>query len=319
VRHISDRELFDGVTFFVAVAESLSFRQAAAHCGVTPAAVSKAILALENRLGTALFIRTSRAVSLTPKGAKFLKKCSEAVGVLRTAHDEAQESLGVEGLLRVSLSTIISAALAPALSGFFSRHPQARLLLDATNNVARFPTDNIDLALRLGPLTNSSLVTTTVARTRWLTVASPAFVAAYGMPRTLAELAALPAALFVRNDGRTRAWLFRQGDRDANVSPTRVVLQVTNGRDLLPAAQSGLCAVQVLHFMATPSFKEGQLIELLPEFASEGPTLQAVSTKAVARTPLAKAFTAFAAQVFRNASPSIDALPRNPSRQYTSP
>lgn len=293
--------MFDGVAAFVAVAEELSFTRAATRLGVTTAAVSKAVLALEARLGTALLTRTSRAVALTREGARFLARCSEAMGTLRAAHDELETARTPAGLLRVSLSTIITPILTPRLGAFLSRFPRVQLQLDATNHLARFPTDRVDLALRLGPLSDSSLVARPVGRTRWLTVASPSLVSRRA-PKTLAELDQLDAVQFVNVDGRARPWVFDVDGATTPFTPSRVSLRLTDGRDLLPAAIAGLGVVQVLGFMARPLVTRGEVVELLPASASTGPTLHAVTTRAFAQTPLARAFTRFVADTFEELS-----------------
>jgi LysR family transcriptional regulator, regulator for bpeEF and oprC len=293
-----DRVLFDGVVPFIAVAETLSFRRAGERLGVTSAAVSKAVLGLEARLGTTLLLRTSRAVTLTPEGERFLRHSTQAVGNLRAAHDEVQRARAPEGLLRVSLSTIITPVLTARLGLFFARFPRAQLQLESTNQLARFPTDRVDLALRLGALQDSSLVARVVGRTRWMTVAAPSFLARKGTPRTLDDLGGLDAVQFVNVDGRARPWTFELDGRVTSWSPPRVAVRLSDGRDLLPAVLAGVGVTQVLSFMARPLLEQGQVVEVLGPLAAAGPTLHAVTTRSFARTPLATAFTEFSTECF---------------------
>ncbi|MFN7132129.1 MAG: LysR family transcriptional regulator, partial [Myxococcales bacterium] len=183
-------ELFSGVVPFTAVAEERSFRRAAARLGVSAAAVSKAVSRLEASLGVTLFDRSSRHVALTPEGTVFLERCRAALANLQQGREQVADAGALEGgVLRVSLSPILARTLTPVLASFAASHPQLTFVLGVTDRYARLAEEQIDVAIRVGELEDSSLLSRVLVLPRWVTVASPAYLRARGTLRTPAELA----------------------------------------------------------------------------------------------------------------------------------
>jgi LysR family transcriptional regulator, regulator for bpeEF and oprC len=263
---------FDGLPAFVAVADSLSFRSAAAALGVTPAAVSRTVQRLEDRLGVRLFERTTRSVRLTAEGALFAGRCREALAQVRIGAAELSESRSApSGTLVVSASPILGRLVAPRLGRLLLRYPRVRVDLRFTDRVVRFADDEVEVALRVGAPNDSSLVAHVLSRPRWMTVASPAYLARRGAPRAVADLAAHECVRFVPPRGHARAWVFRGGD----VAITSR-LDVDHGDVLVDAALAGVGIAQVLDFMVQEHVAAGRLVEVLADAAEAGPVLHAV-------------------------------------------
>jgi LysR family transcriptional regulator, regulator for bpeEF and oprC len=264
-------DVFRGVVPFVAVAEEKSFRRAAARLAVSPAAVSKAIAALEADVGQALFTRTTRAVALTRQGELFLERCQQALASVRggrealsAAHKEPSGRLGI------SVPFIAARLLTPALALLASRYPSLYFDLRVTDELARFADETVDVAVRIGGL-KPSLIARRLRATRLLTVASPAYLARHGTPTKPAHVLA-HRCLVVRGPGnKPRKFWFASGELE--VEPALVV---DHGPTVIDAALAGLGITQGFDFMVDELLREGRLVELMPDDAAAGPDIVAV-------------------------------------------
>lgn len=279
-------DLFSGVLPFVHVAEARSFRGGAERLGVTTAAMSKAILRLESELGVTLLQRTSRHVSLTTEGALFLERCRQAVAELQTGRDlVARAQRSPQGTLRVTLPPILGRTILPAVARVSSRHPRLQIRLVLTDRHVKLAEEEIDVAIRIGELEDSSLVARALPTPRWVTLASPGYLARRGTPEKPADLARHECIKFVSPRGTVREWSFR----DVNVdTPSRLLLD--HGDLLLDAASEGLGIVQVLDFMVAPFLANGRLIEVLAAYATHGPPLHVVTLGRRASLPRVRVF-----------------------------
>ncbi|MCL4225842.1 MAG: LysR family transcriptional regulator [Myxococcales bacterium] len=296
---ISPPDLFAGVVPFVHVAEALSFRRAAEQLGLSTAAVSKAVAALEERVGAKLLSRTSRAVALTPEGKAFLDRCREAVasvaaGRARLAGARDQP----RGEVRITTSFILGPTLVRGLPALLGRHPELRVRLLFTDRVTGLLAEDVDVALRVGARAPSRLRSRVLLRPRWTTVATPGFVARHGAPASPAELSRLNCVRFVGPGGRPPPWWFAGADgRPAPLSPGGNLV-VDQGERLLDAALAGVGVAQVLDFMVAAALRDGQLVELLPRHACAGPPIHAVATPERARAASVRAVIDYAAALF---------------------
>lgn len=285
---------FTGLLPFVHVAEEKSFRRAASRLGVTTAAVSKAVARLEASLGVALLERTSRSVSLTAEGTAYLARCREALDAMRAARDVvAQSRETVSGRLKVSASPIVARPLVRDLGRLLSRHPRLSVELSVTDRLARVVEEDIDVAIRIGPLEGSSLVAREVYAPRWVTVASPVYLGRRGLPRAVGDLASHDRLVFVLPSGKPRAWAFTEGQVDAAAT-----LLVDQGDLLVEGALAGLGVAQVLDFMVREQLRDGRLVEVLPDVAPKGPRISAVSTHRRLRTSKVRAFVSLLPALF---------------------
>ncbi len=279
---VEPTELFAGVVPFVHVAEALSFRRAAEALGVSTAAVSKAVAALEERVGVKLLSRTSRAVALTPEGRAFLDRCREAVASLQAGRAQLAGARGQpRGEVRISASPILATVVVDGLPVLAARYPELRVRLALTDRVAGLLTEEVDVALRVGAREASSLRSRVLLRPRWVTVAAPAVVGRLGAPATPEELARHNCLRFVGPGGRPVSWWFAAapgGDAAPRPYTPEGNFLVDHGEALLAAAIAGLGVAQVLDFMAAPALRDGRLVEVLARHACAGPPIHAVTT-----------------------------------------
>jgi DNA-binding transcriptional LysR family regulator len=280
--------LFTGVVPFVHAAEARSFGRAAARLGVTTAAISKAVARLEADLGVRLLERTSRQVSLTPEGAAFLERCRDAVAAVQGAREAAAAARAQpSGELAVSLSPIVAPFVMPRLPALAARYPKLAFRLHVTDRPARLVEEQLDVAVRVGPLSPSTLMARRLRRTRWVTVAAPAYLARRPPPGRPADLAGHNCLQFVLPSGRAREWAFAG-------EPVKVAGNLTadSGEALVAAAEAGQGVVQALDFMVEARLRDGRLVELLAAHATEGPPVTALSPPGRARAPGVRAFVA---------------------------
>ena len=292
-------ELFTGVVPFLQVADQLSFRRAAEQLGVSTAAVSKAIARLEDRLGVKLLVRSSRTVALTPEGRLFHARGRDAVASVRAAHDQLSRARArPRGDVRVSSSLILGPRVIAALPALSARYPELVVHLALSDRIAGVLAEDIDVALRVGARTPSSLVSRVLYRPRWVTVASPALLARHGAPTRPAELAGYNCLRFVDPRGRPVAWSFAEpGATPATLDVTGNLL-LDHGELLLAAAVAGAGVAQVLDFMVRDPIRDGRLVEVLAPFSAAGPPIHAVTSAERSRSANVRAILALATEMF---------------------
>lgn len=292
---ITSTDPFAGVVPFLHVAELLSFRAAAERLGVSTAAVSKAVLKLEARLGVRLLVRSSRRVALTPEGTELLRRAKVAVDALGEAQLLLSQSRRQpKGELHVSLPATLARRITQALPTLLQRYPALSLRLSLSDRMVRLGEEGIDLAVRIAPLHDSPLVARHLRDTRWVLVAAPSYLARRGMPTRPDELADHDTLSFVPPSGRPRKWIFREPDssRVVELSPSSRV-RIDQGEHLLEAAGAGLGLVQGLDVFVEEALATGRLVEVLPGHSAPGPPVHAVALPERARTPNVRAFSGF--------------------------
>ena len=283
-------DLFRGVVHFAAVAEAGSIRGAATRLGISPTAVSKALSALEAELGMALVRRDARGLALTAEGERFYEHCRPAIAAIsagRSAMEAAQEE--PQGELSLSVPYAVAGLVLPALADLRARHPRLRFRVAVTDQLARLTEDPVDVAVRVGPLPDSSLVARRLYTTRLLTVASPAYLARAGVPATKADLALHDCLSLIGPGGRPYAWRLASGPVVVEAR-----LLVDHAPSLVDAALAGLGITQLFDLLARPLLRDGRLVAVLPEEVAEGPEVHAVCAPGGKGTPRVRAaFEAF--------------------------
>lgn len=204
---------------FASVATRGSLSAAARLEGVTPAIIGRRIDALEARLGVRLLLRTTRKLTLTFEGQAFLEDCQKLLNDLANA--EAAVSLGgmkASGYLKVSAPAGFGRQhVAPLVGDFMRANPEVRVNLDLSDRLVDLINENIDCAIRIGELTDSSLVSVRLGEMRRMVVASPAYLVEHGVPRRPADLAGHNCLSL----GQQRGWVFRDPD-SGNVDTLKV-------------------------------------------------------------------------------------------------
>jgi DNA-binding transcriptional LysR family regulator len=251
---------------FVRVVEAGSFSAAARDLNMGQPAVSKTIASLEDRLGVRLLTRSTRKLSLTEAGTAFYERAVRAIGEADEAEAAAQGAgAGLEGRLRVSAPVTFSRLhLVPQLGSFLDAHPKVQLELLMDDRVVDLVAENIDVALRMGVLTDSALRARKLGQAERLVIASPSYLARRGVPRTPADLLEHDGVIYGQSSGG-QEWLFRRGASETSVYlRTRLKLSAAEGvREAVLAGQGFAIASR---WMFTPELKSGEVVSILEEW-----------------------------------------------------
>lgn len=196
----------DEIAIFVAVLEAGSFAAAARRMGVPPSTVSARVAALEARLGVTLIQRTTRKLRPTDAGQRYFEECRHALRQLEAAEaavaEEAKDDVGV---LRLTAAVdIAQTILPPIIAGYRAAYPGVRIELITTDRMVDMIAERIDLALRPGPLSDSSLITRVLIEGPTGLFASAAYLAQRGAPQSVEDLARHDVVGFSRMPGRLR-------------------------------------------------------------------------------------------------------------------
>ncbi|QDC39603.1 LysR family transcriptional regulator [Sphingobium fuliginis] len=257
---------FDALSAFVAVADQRGFAAAARKLGMSPPAVTRAVAALERHLGVTLFHRSTRAVSLTDEGAAFLDRARRIMSDLREAEQIVMGGRSApRGQLYVTAPVMFGRLhVLPAIGALLAAHDglSARMMLIDRN--VRIVEEGIDVAVRIGPLADSALRVMSIGSVRQTIVASPAYLAAHGVPATPADLAG--HRCIVGSGIRIgAAWRFSgKAESTVEVAP-RLTVNTIDGT--IAAAEAGVGVANVLSYQAAEAVAAGRLVRLLEDHA----------------------------------------------------
>jgi len=252
---------------FVAVAETASFVAAARRLGRSPAGLTRAVAALEDRLGARLFTRTTRVVALTNAGQRYLEPCRavlrDVTALESSAKAERYEALGA---LAVTAPVLFGRLhVLPVVVDFLRRHPSVDVRLMLADEVVSLVDAGIDVGVRIAHLRDSTLRAVRVGSVRRAVYASPAYLAARGEPATPADLSHHTCIAFAgAGEGPTR-WTFGRGRgrRTTTIAPRLVV---SLAEPAIDAAVSGFGITRVLSYMVDHLVRAGALRVVLPTF-----------------------------------------------------
>lgn len=250
---------------FIAVAEDESFAQAARRLRMSAPAVTRAIAALEQRIGTRLLHRTTRQVRLTEPGRRFLADCRRILADLEDAESAAASAHGeLHGQIGVTAPRMFGRRhVTPHLLDFVRQHPQLGLRVLLADRVVDLIEEDLDVAVRIAQLPDSSLRAIRVGTLRRVLCASPDYLRTHGTPRNIAELERLDAIVFSPSGIQSPWPLQLRGKRHA-VSP-RARMTVNSAEVAVAAALSGQGVISVLSYQAAPELAGGRLQLLLEE------------------------------------------------------
>lgn len=253
---------WQGVSEFVAVAETESFTRAAQRLHTSVAQVSRKVSALETRLAVKLLHRTTRRVSVTEAGQTYYRHCRQVLDGLAEA-ERALASLQSTPQGKISLTAPVTYGeqqIAPVLNAFMRLHPQLEIHCHFSDQTLDLIEHGFDLAIRLGHLQNSSMMAKRLASRRYSVCAAPAYTARYGEPYTLSELAQHNCLI-----GAKDYWRFQEHAQERVVRVTGNV-HYNSGTALTDAALQGLGLVQLPDYYVQPYVSTGQLVEVLARF-----------------------------------------------------
>ncbi|HWZ63483.1 MAG TPA: LysR substrate-binding domain-containing protein [Steroidobacteraceae bacterium] len=281
---------------FVEVARRQSFAQAARQLDRHVSAVSRAVAALEGRLGVRLLQRTTRRVTLSDAGRDYFKRCETLLAELEGADAEVRErAASLRGTLRVSAATGAGQMLiAPLVPDFLAAHPLMTLDLQLSNRYVDLIEEGYDLALRVGTLAaDSRLVVRRLAPTRRVLLASPPYLAQRGSPRTPAQLRE-HACLVLDIGPHARRWELQRGRTKAAIDVIGP-LHSNNAFVLLAACRSGAGIGLLPATVAGPDVRSGTLRRVLPGWSSTEQGIYAVYPSARFIPAKVRAFVEFMA------------------------
>ena len=263
-----------GIEEFVAAVEAGSFARAAERLHVTRSAVAKSIARLEARLGTRLFLRTTRSQSLTEEGHGYYERCRRVLAELDAAEAMADAARSTAaGLVRLSMPAMLGRLkVGPLLLALARRHPGLSLELSFNDRRVDLVEDGLDLAIRSGELADSGELVARPVGVQWMALcAAPAYLAERGRPGSVAELGAssstssLHEAVLYARDGQISPWRFH----DAEGRPVEVVLpsrlRCDSAEVLLEAAIGGMGLARLPAWLAADALAAGTLVRVFEE------------------------------------------------------
>jgi DNA-binding transcriptional LysR family regulator len=250
---------------FVRVAELGSFSAAARALRITPSAISKLVARLEARLGARLLNRSTRRLQLTPEGAMFYERGRSVLADLDEAERGAAAGAAPRGCLHVNANIPFGMHhLLPLLPGFLAQYPGLTIDLALTDEVVDLLEERADVAIRTGPLRSSQLLARKLGESGMMVVASPAYLARHGAPRTPADLAGhnrLGFGFARHSEG----WPFRDGAGTRELPPSGNTL-VSDGEAMRQLALAGLGIARLALFHIAPDVAAGRLVPVLEAY-----------------------------------------------------
>jgi DNA-binding transcriptional LysR family regulator len=264
------------LSVFTKVVELSSFAAAARHFGLSPAMVSKHILALEERLGARLLNRTTRRVSPTEIGREFYERSTRIIADLDEAEQAASDSQATpRGLLRVNAPLSFGVRhLAPAIVDYLAACPTVAVDVTLTDRIVDLVEEGVDLAIRIARPADSSLIARQIAPCLVVACAAPDYLAKHGAPHRPADLVG-HNCLGYSYAALRGEWRFSGPDGVASVHVAGR-LSANNGDLLRLAALAGEGIVLLPSFLVGDDIAAGQLVTILPGYTPDALAIQAV-------------------------------------------
>lgn len=288
----------DALRLFVRVARTASFSRAGRELGLSQPSVSRIIAALERKVGVPLLTRTTRALTLTEAGADYLARIEPILAALEEADHAARGTGELRGILRVGLSSSFAVReVIPRLPPFLERHPALRIELATADGRQDLVSEGVDVALRFGPLDDSTATARRIARSERLLVASAAYLARAGTPAVPADLAS-HALIGGPISTAAEPWTFEKDGRSISLRVTaRIAANINEAA--VAAAVAGLGIVSTGHWGCRSELAAGTLLRVLPDWRMGESEVHAVFAAGRGAKPAARAFADHLAASFR--------------------
>jgi len=270
----------DAMRLFLRVADAGSFSRAAADLSIGQPTVSRRIQDLEHQLGAELFQRSTRALSLTEAGQRFYARAQDILSDFEEAEAEAR-GLDKEpvGMLRISAPTSFAhLVLTPTIAPFLHQHPHIRIDMMTDDTYTDLVTEGVDIAFRLGDLTDSSLMAKRMMNTQRGIWASPDYLAARGEPKTPEELKDHDGLVF-RQSLQGQQWTLQHVETGEQ---TRIQMdgrfRGSSGDTLMKGAVDGLGVFIGPDWLVCPHVRSGELVRVMPDWRGTDMPLSVVWT-----------------------------------------
>lgn len=291
---------FEAWAIFANVVEHRSFSGAAQALGVGKATVSKAISRLEARLGTALFHRTSRRLTLTDSGRALTDHAQRILAEGLAAEEQALESaVAPTGLVRVAAPMTFGIRhVAPAVADFMATHPGIAVDLHLSDARIDIVAEGVDIALRIADLPDSSLRARRLSAIEPFTVASPAYLARHGTPTHPAQLADHDCFTYTNIPNPT--WTFN--GPGGEVAAVRAVgsFAANNGEAMIPALLAGIGIARLPDFIIDREIASGELVAILTEWRAPPVALHLLTPPSPRRPARVELLIDWFSERFRN-------------------
>lgn len=293
--------------FFAAVVEHGGFSAASRALNIPKSRLSKRVSQLEEGFGVRLLQRTTRRFVVTEAGERFYRHVQSMLAEARAASD-AVAALGGEarGIVRISCPVmLVQSLLAPLLPQFLARHPQVQLRVFSSNRPVDVIGEGFDIAIRVREKldTDAQLVARAFGSKRVVLVASPAFVAAHGEPRSPQDLSVLPVLSMHEHEGE-QAWDLYDAACSKISVPVQPRLVSGEFRMLIEAALQGIGIAWVPEAACVDELRNGRLRVVLPEWGLPQGTLYMVYPSRRGMLPAVRALVDFLADAFEHPRPS---------------
>ncbi|MBS7539853.1 LysR family transcriptional regulator [Ancylobacter lacus] len=287
-------ERLTGLIAFARVGSMGSFTAAARSLSLSPSAVSKSVQRLEQSLGLSLIARTTRSLTLTPEGRelheralRLLRDAEEIEQLAKTARAEPSGTLRIAASLPIGIHL-----LAPILPAFRALHPGVKVDLRLDDRFIDIIGDGVDMAVRIGDLADSQLLSRRLAPHRLGCFGAPSYLAARGAPSHPDELVGHDTVtLRYRSSGQLLRWPLRVGDREIEIVPPSGIV-VDASEALLAVLVAGGGIGLSADFVAAPYVARGELVPVLPDHVVERHNITAVWPESRRANPALRAFLA---------------------------
>lgn len=298
-------ERLTGLVAFARTASLGSYTAAARALSVSPSAVSKSVQRLEDHFGLKLFSRTTRSLTLTPEGRDLYERALRIIREVEDIEQAAVASRGVpSGTIKITAPLPIGVnILAPALPRFRARFPNLAVDLRLGDQFSDIIEQGIDVAVRVGNLADSRLISRALAPHRICAFASPAYLEEHGWPKDLEDLANHNCVNFrYQSSGQALRWPFQVGNRVIEVSPfASMTIDVSDAVGAVLAAGGGIGISPT--YVAAPYVQRGELIPVFPEYAVDRFVITALWPESRRGSPNVKAFLDFLSELFPSPAP----------------
>ncbi|QBQ11664.1 MULTISPECIES: LysR family transcriptional regulator [unclassified Pseudomonas] len=269
-------DITDELEIFTLVAETASFSAAARRLNLAPSSIARVLDRMEARLGVRLLLRTTRSLTVTPEGAAYLSCARRILTDLRETEQQITDQSSPRGRLRVSSSLLYGRTFViPLLGEFIQRYPDILVDINLTDTVVDIAAGQADVAVRLGPLPDSSLTSRRLGATHKVIIAAPSYLARRGTPQVPEDLLDQDCIGF--NFKRAApTWPFRKDGHDYSLT-IKGHVETNNGDTQGQLAAEGIGIARVCAETVADAIQAGRLVPLLEAFnPGDGEEIHAV-------------------------------------------
>lgn len=297
-------ERLTGIIAFARAASLGSYTAAARQLGVSPSAVSKSVQRLEQQFGVTLFTRTTRSLTLTSEGRNLYER---ALRLLREADEIEQAALAARadpaGILKIAAPLPIGVhVIGPALPRFREQYPKVSIDLRLSDRMVDIIDEGIDIAIRVGELADSRLLSRRLGAHRLCAYASPAYLARRGTPQHPGDLEGHDCVNFrFQSSGQSLHWPFDIGGRVVELTPKAgVTVDASDGVAAVLVGGGGIGISPT--YIASPYVVRGELVPVLEAYAVDRTSITALWPESRRASPNVKAFLAFLTELYSQSS-----------------